>query len=129
MGAWRYVKGAHYERELQKKFELVGFKIVRAAGSGVAGDTPDLLVLGTTKHFAIEAKAWKNDVYIDKTRFTQMLAWQQSTNMPIYIAWKPHRKEWKFFPLAALRPTEKSFVLAEGDLPSGITFEEIAGII
>ena len=125
MAAWRYVKGAHYERELQKRFEQEGFKVVRAAGSGVAGDTPDLLVLGTTKHFAIEAKAWKNDVYIDKKRFKQMLAWEQATNLPVYVAWKPHRGQWKFFPLNFLRETAKSFVLSEVDLGAGMTFENL----
>ena len=125
MAAWRYVKGAHWERELQKQFEQAGFKVVRAAGSGVAGDTPDLLVLGAVKKFAVEAKAWKNSVYIPEARFNEMLAWQQATNLPVYVAWKPSRKEWRFFHLQALRETQKSRVLDERDLPAGITFEEI----
>lgn len=125
MSAWRYVKGAHYERELQKRLEQLGFKVVRAAGSGVAGDTPDLLVLGKTKRFALECKAWKDSVYIDKPRFKQMLAWEQATNLPVYIAWRPLRKEWRFFPLQALRETQKNFVLSESDLPAGIKLDEL----
>ncbi len=127
MTRWRYVKGAHYERELQKRFEQADFKVVRAAGSGVAGDTPDLLVLGTTKKFALECKAWKDSVYIDKPRFKQMLAWEQATNLAVYIAWKTPRKEWRFFPLQALRETQKNFVLSESDLPVGISFGELVG--
>lgn len=123
MAAWRYMKGANFERELQKKFEQAGFKVVRAAGSGVAGDTPDLLVLGKAKKFAIEAKAWKNDVYIGKQRFRQMLEWEQATNLPVYVAWKPLRKEWKFFPLQALRETPRSYVISEGDLAAGIPLD------
>lgn len=104
---------------------MLGFKVIRAAGSGVAGDTPDLLVLGKTKKFALECKAWKDSVYIPKGRFRQMLEWEQATNMQTYVAWKAHRQPWRFYPLQFLRETEKSCVLLAGDLEAGMTLDQI----
>ena len=125
MPAWRYVKGSHFERELQKRLEVLGFKVIRAAGSGVAGDTPDLIALGKTKRFALECKAWKDSVYIPKNRFKQMLEWEQATNLQTYVAWKAHRQQWRFYPLQALRETEKSYALLSGDLEAGMTLDQI----
>lgn len=127
MGKWSYRKGAFWERELMEKLRGQGFEVVRAAGSGVAGDCPDVVALKTTRKFALECKAWKNDVYLEKQKFKLLLEWEQKTGLPVYLAWKSPRKEWKFFPLASLRETEKSFAVARADLAMGISLHELAG--
>lgn len=127
MGSWRYVKGAHYERELLKMLIEKGFRVVRAAGSGVDGISPDLTVLSSTRKFALECKAWKNSVYIDKAKFVLMLEWEKDTAMPIYLAWKHYRDSWRFFPLSALKETDKNFSASESDLPLGMTFDDLIG--
>ncbi|MBI3588041.1 hypothetical protein HY995_04785 [Candidatus Micrarchaeota archaeon] len=124
---FHYNKGAAFERDLQKRFEYAGFKVVRAAGSGVAGDTPDLIVLSTTRKFAIESKAWNASVYVERVRFAQMLEWEKTSGIPYYVAWKVFRKEWRFFPLSALRETPMSYVVGEGDLVTGMTFSQLVG--
>lgn len=126
MGKWSYRKGAFWERELMEKLRGRGFEVVRAAGSGVAGDCPDVVALKTTKKFALECKAWKNGVYLEKAKFERMLEWEQKTGLPVFLAWKSPRKEWKFFPLASLRETQKSFALLENDLQMGFSLEELA---
>lgn len=103
-----------------------GFEVVRAAGSGVAGDCPDVLALKTTKKLALECKAWKNDVYLEKRKFKLMQEWEQKTGVPVYLAWKSPRKEWRFFPLSSLRETQKNFAVQKSDLETGISLEELA---
>ena len=125
MAGWRYVKGAHYERELSKRLVEKGFRVVRSAGSGVDGVSPDLTVLSSVRKFALECKAWKNSVYIDKAKFVLMQEWERDTGLPIYLAWKHYRDSWKFFPLSALKETEKNFVASEGDLVVGLSFDEL----
>lgn len=125
MGSWRYVKGAHAERELLALLQGKGFKVVRAAGSGVAGDCPDLVVLSSTKKFAVECKAWKKSVYIGKPKFLQMHEWELSTGMPVFLAWKPHRKQWAFFPLSAMRETAQNYCVGEGDLAVALKMEDV----
>jgi len=126
MTRWAYRKGAHYERELLKKLQGKGFFVTRAAGSGVEGTSPDLIVLSTTKKFALECKAWEGDyVRIDKEKLGIMHDWERRTGMPVYIGWKRSREAWRFFPLIAMKETGKAFVLSETDLNSGMTFEEL----
>lgn len=127
MGRWSYKKGAFWERELMERLRARGFEVVRAAGSGVAGDCPDIIALRTTKKFGLECKAWKNSVYLEKSKFNLMLEWEQKTGLPVYLAYKSPRKEWKFFPLISLRETEKSFAVLESDLETGISLEELSG--
>ncbi|MBS3070187.1 restriction endonuclease [Candidatus Micrarchaeota archaeon] len=61
-----YDKGSFFERQLKALFEAKGFFVVRAAGSGVAGDAPDLIVLrsGQKNKFGVECKAWKNAILL-----------------------------------------------------------------
>ncbi len=127
MSSWRYAKGSHYERELLHKLVGHGFKVIRAAGSGVDGDSPDLIALSTTLKFALECKAYKDAVYVAKDKFSLYFSWEQSTGIPVYLAWKAFRKDWKFFPLSVLRETPKSYVVSESDWSTGLSFEDITG--
>lgn len=126
MGSWRYVKGAHAERELLAEFVIRGFKVVRAAGSGVQGDCPDLIVLSSTRKFAVECKAWKKAVYIGAPKFMQMQEWEKATGMQVFLAWKPNRREWAFFPLMAMRETKSNYTVGEGDLGVAMTLDDVA---
>jgi Holliday junction resolvase len=125
MGSWRYFKGAFYERELLKKIGEKGFFVTRAAGSGVDGLSPDLIALSTTKKFAVECKAWKNPVRIEKAKMRVMEEWQQRTGLPVYVAWKRPREDWRFFPLSALRETGKGFVLLGKDADIGMELDDL----
>ena len=120
-----YNKGSFFERQLKHLLEAKGFYVVRASGSGVDGVSPDLIVLHTTKRFALECKAWKNSLSLDATKVRIMKEWESTTGLPIYIAWKSPRKEWRFFPLMALSETNKAFALNKNMLETGMTLEEM----
>src|SRR3990167_3620509 len=93
-----YDKGSFFERQLKALFEAKGFFVVRAAGSGVAGDAPDLIVLrsGQKNKFGVECKAWKNAIYLDKPTVIAYQEWEKITGMQVFLAWKVPRKEWRF---------------------------------
>ena len=120
-----YNKGSAAERELKKLLIAKGFFVVRASGSGVDGVSPDLSALHTTKKFAIECKAWKNNLYIEKAKFRIMQQWQATTGMPVYVAWKVARKGWHFFPLAVFNEADKGFTLNSRESQSGLTLDQI----
>lgn len=124
-----YDKGAYFERELKKKLEEKGFYVIRAAGSGVAGDAPDLIVLrsGQKNKFGLECKAWKNAIYLDKPTVISYQEWEKTTGMPVYLAWKAPRKEWRFFPLLVLKETGNGYSLSLRELETGLTLEQLVG--
>ncbi len=122
-----YDKGAYFERELKKKLEDKGFYVIRAAGSGVAGDAPDLIVLSSAKKFGVECKAWKNAIYLDNLTVVSYREWEKITGMPVYLAWKVPRKEWRFFPLLVLKETDRGFSLSLKESESGMTLEQLTG--
>ncbi|MCX6767316.1 MAG: Holliday junction resolvase Hjc [Candidatus Micrarchaeota archaeon] len=119
-------KGSRFERQLKKMLEEKGFFVVRASGSGADGVSPDLIALSSTLNMAIECKAWNGDaVYIEKQKYRIMSEWEKRTAVPVFVAWKSPRKEWRFFPLLALRETGASFALAKSDLETGLKLEEV----
>ena len=124
-----YDKGAYFERELKKKLEDKGFFVIRAAGSGVAGDAPDLIVLrsGQKNKFGVECKAWKNAIYLDKPTVIAYQEWEKITGMQVYLAWKVPRKEWRFFPLLVLKETANGFSLSLRESETGMTLEQLTG--
>jgi len=119
-----YNKGTAFERQLKHLLEAKGFFVVRASGSGCDGVSPDLIALHTTRKIAIECKAWKNNLHLEKPKVETLHQWEQTTGMPVFIAWKSPRKEWRFFPLSVLKQTERGFTLAKEMLPIGMTLEE-----
>ncbi|MFH0922514.1 MAG: Holliday junction resolvase Hjc [Candidatus Micrarchaeota archaeon] len=120
-----YNKGTVFERQLKHLLEAKGFFVVRASGSGADGISPDLIALHTTRKIAIECKAWKNNLHLEKPKVETMKQWEQTTGMPVFIAWKSPRKEWRFFPLSVLKQTEHGFTLSREMLPIGMTLEEV----
>jgi Holliday junction resolvase len=121
----RYDKGSFYERQLKAMLEQKGFFVVRAAGSGVAGDAPDLIVLRSGKKFGVECKAWKESLFLDKPTVVAYREWEKTTGMPVYLAWKKPRKEWRFFSMVALRETKRGFAVGEKDYEAGMFFEDL----
>ncbi|MFH0971188.1 MAG: Holliday junction resolvase Hjc [Candidatus Micrarchaeota archaeon] len=117
-------KGANYERQLKKMFEARGFFVVRAAGSAHDHTSPDLIVLSSTKKFAVECKAWNSgNLWIEKGRMELMQEFEKRTAIPYYVAWKVSREEWRFFPLMMLKATGKAFTLSDKELNCGIKFD------
>lgn len=121
----RKAKGTLYERQLKGMLEEKGFFVTRASGSGSDGISPDLIALSTTKKFALECKAWKNNLFFEKQKVTLYQQWEQRTGMPVYIAWKFPHKEWRFFPLLVLKETPAGFSLSEKDLAVGMALEDV----
>lgn len=121
-------KGTYYERELKKMLEERGFFVTRASGSGSDGISPDLIVLSTTKKFAVECKAWAaTSVRIEKKKYEIMQGWEQMTGMPVLLAWKQPHKPWVFLPLSSLRDAGLSCVADEALARAGMDFETAIG--
>lgn len=127
MGKGAYIKGARFERQLKEMLRQKGFWVIRSSKSGVDGLAPDLIALGSTRRFALECKAWKAGLHFDKEKVAIMREFENTTNIPFYIAWKQPREEWRFYPLNALKETNRGFSLSPTELAFGITFAEMVG--
>lgn len=127
MGKGAYIKGAKFERQLKEMLRLAGFWVIRSSKSGVDGLAPDLIALGRTRRFALECKAWKAGLHFPKPKVEIMKQFENTTNIPFYIAWKQPREEWRFYPLNALKETNHGFTLSPSELEFGITFSEMVG--
>lgn len=131
-----YHKGARAERELIKFFSEHGFMVIRGAGSGTSGLSPDVLVFKSHKQYVIEAKAYESEhLSLDRDQFENLQNWYATTNMETYVAWrrKPKKNEevdpagallkkgvgmryrWKFVPIAFFKENPKSFSLSWKD--------------
>jgi Holliday junction resolvase len=121
-------KGTRFERQLKKMLEERGFFVVRASGSGSDGVSPDLVALSSTRHLAVECKAWNGDaVYIEKAKFGIMQEWEKRTAIPVFVAWKSPRRDWRFFPLVALKETGRAFGINKADLETGMELNDVVG--
>ncbi len=127
MGKGAYIKGARFERQLKQMLREKGFWVIRSSKSGVDGLAPDLIALGSTRRFALECKAWKASLHFSKPKVEIMKQFENTTNIPFYIAWKPPREEWRFYPLNALKETPNGFALSTSELAFGIKFAEMTG--
>ncbi len=127
MGKGAYLKGARFERQLKELLMERGFWVIRSGKSGVDGLAPDLIVLSSTKKFALECKAWKAAPHFDKTKVQIMREFENITGIPFYIAWKQPREEWRFYPLNALKETGKGYNLSLEDINIGMTLAHLTG--
>ncbi len=125
MGKGAYLKGARFERQLKELLKQKGYWVIRSSKSGVDGLAPDLVVLSSSKKFALECKAWKAALRFDKAKVEVMRQFENITGIPYYIAWKLPREEWRFFPLAALKETPTGYSLSIKDAEIGISLEEL----
>lgn len=121
-----YRKGSAFERNLKKRLETAGYYVVRTAGSGVDGLSPDLVALSTTKKFAIECKAIESEyLAIDVPKMERMMHWERSTGLPVYVAWKHNRKEPVLVPLSLFQKREQNYTLKAVDAACGFAIDEI----
>ncbi len=98
-----YKKGSNAERELEKFLENKGYACVRSAGSGRNVKSPDLIVGGRGKYFAIEVKATKKKaVYLKEEEVKDLIDFSKKFIAIPVIAVKFNRKGWKFF-IASLK--------------------------
>lgn len=105
-----YAKGARSERELIHLLAEKGFSVVRAAGSGVAGECPDLLAFKHGRNYAFECKAWGGErVAIDHAHYASLRKWEENTGITTMIAWRMDRAGWFFVYLSELEENPHSF--------------------
>jgi len=123
-----YNKGYAFERSLRTKLNDRGFYVVRTAGSGVDGLSPDLVVLSTTRKFAVECKAIESAyLAIGVPKMERMLDWERATGMPVFVAWKHNRQQPVFIPLSVFQKREKNYTLRAEDAAFGLSIEEVVG--
>ncbi len=127
MGKGAYLKGARFERQLKELLKQKGFWVIRSSKSGVDGLAPDLIALSSTKKFALECKAWKENLHFDKAKLEVMQQFENITAIPYYVAWKLPREDWRFFPLNALKETPKGnySLTAKDNIAIGLSFQEL----
>ncbi|MCP4646155.1 MAG: hypothetical protein GY852_00260 [bacterium] len=84
-----YHKGARAERELIKYFSERGFMVIRGAGSGTSGLSPDVLVFKGIRQYVIEAKSIESEhLSLDRDQFENLQQWNEVTGMETYVAWR-----------------------------------------
>ena len=127
MGKGAYIKGARAERELKTLLRQRGFWVIRSSKSGVDGLAPDLIALSMNRKFALECKAWKANLHFEKPKMQIMREFENTTGIPFYIAWKQPREDWRFYPLAALKETERGYTLVLSDLSIGMVLADLTG--
>jgi len=105
-----YGKGARGERELIHLFAEKGYSVIRAAGSGVAGECPDLLVFKRGTQYAFECKAWKSSrITIDKEHYSALKRWEENTGITTMLAWRMDRLGWFFIYLGELEENPSGY--------------------
>jgi Holliday junction resolvase len=106
----QYAKGARSERELIRLLIEKGFSVVRAAGSGVAGECPDILAFRRGIQYAFECKAWGGErVALDNPHFDALRRWEENTGITTMLAWRMDKLGWCFMYLNELEKNPKSW--------------------
>lgn len=109
-----YQKGARSERELIGLLSARGFSVVRAAGSGVAGECPDLLAFRRGAQYAFECKAWGSErVALDHQHYGALKRWEDNTGITAMLAWRMDRAGWYFIYLAELEENPQSWSITK----------------
>jgi len=123
----RYGKGARSERELIQIFSQNGYSVIRAAGSGVNGLSPDILVFRRGRQYALECKAWNGGrIAIEPEKYEALKQWQENTGITTMIAWKVPYDNWYFLYLEELERNERSYsITKKRALEINRTLEEI----
>ncbi|NOX71862.1 MAG: hypothetical protein GXO64_04165 [Candidatus Micrarchaeota archaeon] len=93
--ASRYMRGAHYERELLYILYGKGFAVVRSAGSGGNVSVPDIIGIKNGQILAFECKAWANEPRIRPEKREDMIQWCEKAGAYGFVAWRNENK-WKF---------------------------------
>jgi len=115
----RYVKGAQAERDLSKKLKLLGYAVIRAAGSGGSISTPDLVAIKKGRILAFECKAWKTTPRLKKLEYQNFKEWCDISGAMGFLAWK--NRKWIFL---GVKDIPKSNINKDG-----IDFKDLMFII
>jgi len=115
----KYVKGAQAERDLSKKLKVLGYGVIRAAGSGGSISTPDLVAIKKGRILAFECKAWKTTPRLKKEEYEKFKEWCEISGAMGFLAWK--NKGWKFLGVKDIPKTNIK--------KDGINFKDLMFII
>jgi Holliday junction resolvase len=129
-----YHKGARAERELIRFFSEHGFMVMRGAGSGTSGLSPDVLAFKGIRQYVIEAKAQEAErLSIGREQFESLKKWGDVTNMETYVAWRRKKEgvekgdetaeawekkgvgmryRWRFIPVAFFKENSRGYSLS-----------------
>lgn len=115
------------ERELIEFLSSHGFSVIRAAGSGIASDCPDVLAFRRGLQYAFEVKAIeKEHLHIEKAQFLNLKNWQENTGITSLVGWRRNRIGWRFVPIGIFEETPKHFGISWKTAEAmGKTLEEI----
>lgn len=105
-----YKKGARAERELISFFDSKGYSVIRAAGSGSSGLSPDLLVFRRARWYAFECKAVNSPrLYIEDSQFNGLLRWKENSGISdVFVAWRIPSLGFRFLRLEEFEKSGKS---------------------
>jgi len=107
-------------------FSNKGYRVIRAAGSGVNSLSPDILVFSHGAYYGFECKAWKKkNLSISKEQFERLKKWNDDTGIIVMVAWKIPRKGWRFIPLNMFKETGKAYSINLETAMKMLDFEAI----
>jgi Holliday junction resolvase len=91
-----YVKGAKAERELACILKENGFVVIRAAGSGGAISTPDLVAIKKGMVLAFEIKSWSTKPSLRKKELIEFKKWCKISGALGFFTWRRGKNNWVF---------------------------------
>ena len=107
-----YRKGSRVEREVLDYFVRQGFCAIRAAGSGVSSESPDIMAFRRGKQFVLEVKAHEGmNLSVKKEQIKLLRRWEEVAQMTAYVVWKRKNREPLFIPIGAMKENEGSFTI------------------
>jgi len=121
-------KGGRTERELIHMFFENGYQPARVAGSGSTPlPSPDLVVGGYGKIFAIECKSGKTTRYIKKEQIEELLLFSSRFGAEPLIGVRFDREGWFFLKPCQLEITKSGFysLSLEDAKEKGVSFEKL----
>ena len=110
-----YRKGARAERELISFFDSHGYNVIRAAGSGSSGLSPDILVFKQARWHAFECKAIDAErLYIEEHQFQGLVDWQKNSGISdVFVAWRLPSLGFRFLRLGEFEKSGKSHAVSK----------------
>lgn len=110
-----YNKGARAERELISFFDSRGYSVIRAAGSGSSGLSPDILVFRQARWYAFECKSVDSTrLYIEESQFQGLLKWKENSGISdVFVAWRIPSLGFRFLRLEEFEKSGKSFSISK----------------
>ncbi len=108
-----YKKGSRAEHELMDECVKHGFVVIRSAGSGKGSVCPDLLAFRRGERMAFECKAVDaSSLALDREQFEGLVAWEETSGMDTYVAWRQRGGEWLFLRLEFFHKNDKSYAIS-----------------